>query len=61
VYAWQTVPDEMWKEGYDTITEYARSEGCKKLEFYTSNPIVVNLARKYGFLTEYTYGVLDLS
>lgn len=60
VYVWDPMTASDWEDGFKTIQQYAKHEGCTKIAFYTNNPRIIDLARKTGFYAEQVFGVLHL-
>lgn len=60
VYLFRSFSLEAWKACVEHLSKYAKAKGCVSLSFYTANPQISEIAKETGFLTEYTYGVLNV-
>jgi hypothetical protein len=54
VYAYNRVPEEIWRVGWATVEAFAKKNNCKSATSMTNNPRVLELARTFGF-SEATY------
>lgn len=61
LYGYSTVSSESWTEGYIALTKYAKSKKCQSIVAYTANPFIVEMAKKYGGDTDYTFISINLS
>jgi len=55
IYAYDSTTLETWLEGYETLTKYARSKGCTNLIAYSSVQRIINIAKKLGADTSFTF------
>jgi len=60
-YSWDAVTQQDWEEGFRELKKYAVSENCTGISFYTQQPALCNIAKKFGFLTTHLFGVLEIS
>lgn len=51
---------EDWIRGFEVITKYAKSKGCKNIVGYTNNPKVVENMNKFGMDTSNVYFSMPL-
>ena len=45
LYGYGTMPTRMWAEGMDTLKQYAKAQGCKRILAFTSHENVMKIAR----------------
>jgi len=49
-----------WKQMMHTLTKYARAKGCKRIIAYSKVSSVIDLAKKLGADTDYTFISFDV-
>lgn len=54
------VPRKMWREGFNALIKYAKSQGCHMLTAHTNVPGVIETFKRLGGSAEYTYITLPL-
>jgi len=54
LYSFQVVPNTVWLSDLETMKEFARNTGCKKIVLQSSNNRVFNLAEMAGFREDYS-------
>lgn len=52
LYTWSLQPDDVWKRDIDLMREFAISEGCKYVSFFSRNERVWQIATGYGFVED---------
>ena len=55
MYGYESVDSESWNEGLRTLIKYAIGKGCNQVIAYSNIPNVINLAKRLGADTEYTF------
>jgi hypothetical protein len=51
----------VWHQGLETLRKYAKGNDCQNIVFYTNVPDLIQMAKKFGAITEFTYGVISLT
>jgi hypothetical protein len=54
-YAYEKMAPESWVEAYETVGKYARSKGCTRYIAYSSLPYLIDMAKKFGADTSFTF------
>jgi hypothetical protein len=49
LYMFQSAPDAIWEDAYNSLGQYAVANGCKKVIAYTKNPAVLQRGKQFGF------------
>lgn len=52
VYSFESLPEEAWAVGWETILAFAQATSCVRIEAFTTNKNVAALASKFGFKYE---------
>jgi len=60
LYSWKAVSDEVWQHNMDFVKEFAKHEGCKRINFRTHNSRVMEIAELLGFKENIREFVLNL-
>jgi len=60
LYGYDKLPGELWVEGYSLVSRYAKSKNCGRITAYTNVPSLVEVAKKFGGDTQYTYITVPL-
>lgn len=55
VYAYEKTLPETWADAFETVSKYAVSKGCTRYVAYSSIPYVVEMAKKFGANTDFTF------
>jgi len=55
VYAYEDTAPDTWTDGYEALVKYARSKKCVNIIAYSCVPRIVQLARKLGADTSFTF------
>lgn len=53
LYAFEPLKPAAWEEGWEAIEKFARSVGCKQIEAFSSNPMVIKKSEQLGWKSEY--------
>jgi len=61
LYGYEPISQDSWTEGAIALFKYAKANRCSMIVAYTANPLVVEIAKKYGADTSYTIITIDLS
>jgi hypothetical protein len=61
VYAYEKTLPETWIDSFETISKYAISKGCIRYVAYSSIPYVIEMAKKFGGDTSFTFISFPLS
>jgi hypothetical protein len=48
LYGYSFIGEERWKEGYETISKYAKSQGCSRISAYTNVSRLIEIAKAVG-------------
>jgi len=48
LYALQPVPEQMWKDGFDTLAKFAKANHCNQILAFSDIPQVINIVNKLG-------------
>jgi hypothetical protein len=54
LYGYSVITDLSWTEGFETISKYAKSQGCSGIIAYSANTYIVELSKKFGADVSYT-------
>ena len=55
IYGINDMSEEEWKAGFETLRNYGKKLGCKKLIAYTDVDYIVEMAKTFGGEAKYTY------
>jgi hypothetical protein len=61
VYGYIYLEPQTWLDGFDCIMKYAKANKCHSIIAYSSNEYVINLAKKFGGDTSFTFISLPLN
>jgi hypothetical protein len=54
LYGYSHISNGRWKEGYNTLVEYAKANDCSRIVSYSNSDKVIEMAKSFGADT-YTY------
>lgn len=54
-YSYEVISPSSWKEGLETLLQYAKEIGCSNIVAYSANQRINELARRLGANTDYTF------
>lgn len=60
LYAWEALQPQDYSDCFGTIKTFAKNEGCTNISFYSANSLLPKLGTKHGFMTEFTFCILQL-
>lgn len=60
LFLFRKATPEMWEEGMSAIERFAASNKCNRVAAYTNNDLVISIAEKREYRTDYTYIVKDI-
>jgi len=55
VYGYAKISESSWLEAWESMSKYAKAEGCKKIVCYTANPFIIQQAKLFGGDTSFTF------
>lgn len=61
LYGYGDVSSESWIEGLGAIAKYAKARKCSSVIAYTDIPYVIDLAKKLGAESSYTFITFDVN
>lgn len=59
-HLWRPARDIVHMSNVDTLKEYARAKGCKKLVAYSENPRIIDIGTKAGFNVDFRVLTLEV-
>lgn len=48
LYSLQKIPQELWKDGYETLQKFAKANNCESIIAFTDVPAVIHLVEGFG-------------
>lgn len=55
LYGYNTVSENSWRSGFDTLAKWGKSKGCARFVGYTDNPRIVEIVKMFGGEAKYTF------
>ncbi len=55
LYGYETASGGSWFSGFDALKKYAKANKCSRIIAYSSNPDIIEIARRLGADAEYTF------
>jgi hypothetical protein len=55
LYGYEHIESESWTTGLKTLVKYASSKGCHRIIAYTDEPRIIEMVKKLGGETDYTF------
>jgi hypothetical protein len=60
LYGYNRLPGELWVKGYSLLSRYAKSKNCGRITAYTNVSSLIEISKRFGASTEYTYITVPL-
>lgn len=60
LYLQEQVSKTIWEKGYQILYDFAAANKCFRVAAYSSNPTVISISKKFGFIADYSYLVKDI-
>lgn len=61
VFAYENTSAATWREGYETLSKYAKAKNCSNMIAYSAVPKIVGIANAFGADTRFTFISIPLS
>lgn len=61
LYSYDKIGLDSWIEGKLALVKYAKSKGCSAIIAYSANPFIVEVSKKQGADTSYTFISIDVN
>ena len=60
VYGYEDLPLTEWQEGFHTIREFAKGQGCEFIDAFTESTKIISLVKRFGGDARFTYVTLEI-